>query len=86
MIDGEPGDLQFVVRTLPSARWERRGHDLLINETITLVDALTGGRWGGGTGRELGKGEGEKGEGRRGEGGGLLPPMELCCERCCVRC
>mmetsp|Transcript_38175 Transcript_38175/g.96618 ORF Transcript_38175/g.96618 Transcript_38175/m.96618 type:complete len:350 (-) Transcript_38175:321-1370(-) len=42
MIDGEPGDLQFIVRTIPSKRWERRGNDLLINETITLVDALTG--------------------------------------------
>ncbi|KAL6765851.1 ER DnaJ-like protein 1 [Haematococcus lacustris] len=42
MIDGEPGDLKFVIRTVPSQRWERRGDDLLINETITLVDALTG--------------------------------------------
>ncbi|GFH09309.1 J domain-containing protein [Haematococcus lacustris] len=41
MIDGEPGDLKFVIRTVPSQRWERRGDDLLINETITLVDALT---------------------------------------------
>ena len=42
MIDGEPGDLKFVVRQLPNERWERRGNDLLINETISLVDALTG--------------------------------------------
>jgi DnaJ family protein B protein 11 len=42
MIDGEPGDLKFVLRTIPSKRWERRGSDLLINETITLLDALTG--------------------------------------------
>ncbi len=43
MIDGEPGDLVFVVRAIPSRRWERRGKDLVINETITLLDALTGG-------------------------------------------
>ncbi len=43
MIDGEPGDLRFVLRAIPSKRWERRGSDLLINETITLLDALTGG-------------------------------------------
>uniref|UniRef100_A0A7S3VIA0 J domain-containing protein n=1 Tax=Dunaliella tertiolecta TaxID=3047 RepID=A0A7S3VIA0_DUNTE len=42
LVDGEPGDLQFVVRTLPNAQWERRGHDLLVNQTISLVDALTG--------------------------------------------
>lgn len=42
MIDGEPGDLRFVIRAIPSRRWERRGKDLLINETITLLDALTG--------------------------------------------
>lgn len=42
MIDGEPGDLKFVIRTLKNPRWERRGNDLLINETISLVDALTG--------------------------------------------
>lgn len=41
-MDGEPGDLQFVVRTLPNVHWERRGHDLLVNQTISLVDALTG--------------------------------------------
>lgn len=42
LIDGEPGDLNFVVRTVPVPHWERRGHDLLINQTITLVEALTG--------------------------------------------
>eukprot|EP00199_Chlamydomonas_sp_CCMP681_P002583 CAMPEP_0119106144 /NCGR_PEP_ID=MMETSP1180-20130426/3918_1 /TAXON_ID=3052 ORGANISM="Chlamydomonas cf sp, Strain CCMP681" /NCGR_SAMPLE_ID=MMETSP1180 /ASSEMBLY_ACC=CAM_ASM_000741 /LENGTH=339 /DNA_ID=CAMNT_0007091397 /DNA_START=161 /DNA_END=1180 /DNA_ORIENTATION=- len=42
MIDGEPGDLKFVVRTVPSKRWERRVNDLVINETITLLDALIG--------------------------------------------
>ena len=43
LVDGEPGDLQFVIRTVANENWERRGHDLLINQTITLVDALTGG-------------------------------------------
>lgn len=42
MVDGEPGDLQFIIRTVPDPQWERRGHDLLINQTISLVDALTG--------------------------------------------
>jgi len=42
IIDGEPGDLKFVIRQTPDSRWERRGNDLLINETISLVDALTG--------------------------------------------
>ena len=42
LVDGEPGDLVFVVRTVPHPHWERRGHDLFINYTISLVDALTG--------------------------------------------
>lgn len=42
IVDGEPGDLKFMIRPLPDSRWERRGDDLLINETISLVDALTG--------------------------------------------
>jgi len=42
VVDGEPGDLKFVIRQPPDARWERRGNDLLVNETISLVDALTG--------------------------------------------
>lgn len=46
LIDGEPGDLQFILRTLPWPGWERRGNDLLINHTISLVDALVG-EWAG---------------------------------------
>jgi DnaJ family protein B protein 11 len=42
LVDGEPGDLVFVVRQVPEKRFERRGHDLLHNFTISLVDALTG--------------------------------------------
>jgi DnaJ family protein B protein 11 len=42
MIDGDPGDLKFFIRTAYDARWVRNGDDLLINETISLVDALTG--------------------------------------------
>jgi DnaJ family protein B protein 11 len=42
LVDGEPGDLKFVVRAVASPGWERRGNDLVINHTITLVEALTG--------------------------------------------
>ncbi|PNW80507.1 hypothetical protein CHLRE_07g320150v5 [Chlamydomonas reinhardtii] len=42
LVDGEPGDLVFVVRQALDARFERRGHDLMHNYTISLVDALTG--------------------------------------------
>lgn len=42
MVDGEPGDLVFLVRQAPDTRFERRTHDLLANYTISLVDALTG--------------------------------------------
>ena len=42
LIDGDPGDLKMVIRQTYSARWERRSNDLIINETISLVDALTG--------------------------------------------
>ena len=38
----QPGDLKFVIRQPHDARWERRGNDLIVNETISLVDALTG--------------------------------------------
>jgi len=41
-VDGEPGDLHFKIRTLPHARFERRGDDLYTNVTISLSDALTG--------------------------------------------
>ena len=42
LIDGEPGDLKFVVRTQPHSSFARRGVDLLYNATITLKDALVG--------------------------------------------
>jgi len=42
LLDGEPGDLKFVLRTLPHARFERAGADLRHNLTISLVDALVG--------------------------------------------
>ncbi len=42
LLDGEPGDLKFVVRTRPHARFQRAGADLRTNLTISLVDALTG--------------------------------------------
>ncbi len=42
LIDGEPGDLIFVVRTKPHERFTRQGHDLHLEQTISLVDALTG--------------------------------------------
>jgi DnaJ family protein B protein 11 len=41
-VDGDPGDLVFVVRPRPHPRFERRGDDLLMNATIPLADALTG--------------------------------------------
>eukprot|EP00879_Flechtneria_rotunda_P002719 GHRR01002925.1.p1 GENE.GHRR01002925.1~~GHRR01002925.1.p1 ORF type:complete len:354 (+),score=95.01 GHRR01002925.1:160-1221(+) len=42
MIDGEPGDLRFKVRTLPHTVFKRSSNDLLMNKSISLVDALTG--------------------------------------------
>ena len=42
LIDGEPGDLILVVRTDTHPRFSRRGNDLYIDETITLVEALAG--------------------------------------------
>ena len=42
LVDGEPGDLKFIVRTIRDGHYERRGHDLMMNMTISLVDALTG--------------------------------------------
>ena len=42
MIDGEAGDLKFVVMTQPHARFQRHGNDLLYNATISLVEALVG--------------------------------------------
>lgn len=42
MVDGEPGDLKFVVRTVLDKRFERRTNDLMLNMTISLADALAG--------------------------------------------
>ncbi len=42
LLDGEPGDLKFVLRTRPHARFERAGNDLRHNLTISLVNALVG--------------------------------------------
>jgi len=42
IVDGDPGDLKFVVVTAPDSRFDRRGSDLYYNQTITLVDALVG--------------------------------------------
>ena len=42
LIDGEAGDLKFVIVTAPHARFQRRGNDLLYSATISLTDALVG--------------------------------------------
>ena len=42
MIDGEAGDLKFVVTSMKHDHFERRGDDLLYNATISLVEALVG--------------------------------------------
>lgn len=42
LIDGEPGDLKFVVSTQPHSRFVRQGNDLWRNVTVSLEDALIG--------------------------------------------
>ncbi|KDP28236.1 hypothetical protein JCGZ_14007 [Jatropha curcas] len=42
VIDGEPGDLKFRIRTAPHDRFRREGNDLHTTVTITLVQALVG--------------------------------------------
>ncbi|GMI76029.1 hypothetical protein like AT3G62600 [Hibiscus trionum] len=42
IIDGEPGDLKFLIRTAPHDRFKREGNDLHTTATITLVQALVG--------------------------------------------
>jgi len=42
LIDGEPGDLIFRIRTLPHPLFTRQGADLHMKQTISLVDALVG--------------------------------------------
>ncbi|CAF2797902.1 unnamed protein product [Rotaria sp. Silwood2] len=41
-IEGEPGDLKFIIRIQKHARFERKNNDLYTNLTITLKDALNG--------------------------------------------
>ncbi|KAL4323556.1 hypothetical protein GQ457_11G002390 [Hibiscus cannabinus] len=42
IIDGEPGDLKFLIRTAPHDRFRREGNDLHTTVTVTLVQALVG--------------------------------------------
>ncbi|EEF47290.1 dnaJ protein ERDJ3B [Ricinus communis] len=42
IIDGEPGDLKFRIRTAAHDRFRREGNDLRTTVTITLVQALVG--------------------------------------------
>ncbi|WCJ22295.1 DNAJ heat shock family protein [Euphorbia peplus] len=42
IIDGEPGDLKFRIRTAPHDRFRRESNDLHATVTITLVQALVG--------------------------------------------
>jgi DnaJ family protein B protein 11 len=42
LVDGEPGDLVFTLRTLPHPRFARSGDDLHVAERVSLVEALTG--------------------------------------------
>ncbi len=42
LIDGENGDLIFVVKTQPHPHFQRRDNDLWLHANITLVEALTG--------------------------------------------
>ncbi|MBA0554141.1 hypothetical protein Golob_013265 [Gossypium lobatum] len=42
IVDGEPGDLKFRIRTAPHDRFRREGDDLHATVTITLVQALVG--------------------------------------------
>ncbi|KAK9067727.1 hypothetical protein SSX86_011838 [Deinandra increscens subsp. villosa] len=42
IIDGEPGDLKFRIRTAPHDQFRREGNNLHTTFTITLVEALTG--------------------------------------------
>ncbi|XP_076952252.1 dnaJ protein ERDJ3B-like [Bidens hawaiensis] len=42
IIDGEPGDLKFRIRTAPHDRFRREGNNLHATATITLAQALVG--------------------------------------------
>eukprot|EP01024_Parvocaulis_polyphysoides_P060021 TRINITY_DN6512_c0_g1_i8.p1 TRINITY_DN6512_c0_g1~~TRINITY_DN6512_c0_g1_i8.p1 ORF type:complete len:435 (-),score=37.50 TRINITY_DN6512_c0_g1_i8:233-1537(-) len=41
-IDGDPGDLRFIVREVSHDRFIRKNNDLHYNQTISLIEALTG--------------------------------------------
>lgn len=41
-IDGEPGDLKFIIREQRHDRFQRKGDDLYTNVTVALIDALNG--------------------------------------------
>lgn len=41
-IDGDPGDLKFIIKINKHKRFERKGDDLYTNVSITLQDALVG--------------------------------------------
>lgn len=41
-IEGDPGDLRFIIRVQKHSRFERRGDDLYTNVTISLYEALSG--------------------------------------------
>ena len=42
LLDGEPGDLKFHVKTRPHQSFKRDRSDLKYNLTISLLDALVG--------------------------------------------
>ena len=42
LIDGEPGDLKFVVKTATHPKFVRQNNDLWYFQTISLEDALVG--------------------------------------------
>ena len=42
MIDGEAGDLKFIITAAPHKSFQRSGDDLQYNATITLMQALVG--------------------------------------------
>lgn len=42
MIDGEPGDLKFIVRTAQDPKFVRQKDDLWFYQTISLEQALVG--------------------------------------------
>ena len=41
-IDEQPGDIHYIVQTVPHNVFERQGHNLKMSMTITLKEALIG--------------------------------------------